>query len=89
MEELGFTTVQPTAAEQRTINGILASLVSPDLAMGLRMNVNRPIGNGRDDGDGIDDLYDPEPLVVTDVTPLLAAFSEIGNTLTQMVYLSK
>lgn len=29
-----------------------------------------------DDGDGIDDLYDPEPLVVTDVTPLLATFSE-------------
>ena len=26
-----------------------------------------------DDGDGIDDLYDPEPLVVTDVTPLLAS----------------
>ena len=37
------------------------------------------IGNNADaddDGDGIDDEYDPQPLVVTDVEPLLADFSE-------------
>lgn len=37
------------------------------------------IGNNADaddDGDGIDDEYDPQPLVVTDVAPLLADFSE-------------
>ena len=30
-----------------------------------------------DDGDGIDDLYDSTPLDFTDVTPLLAEFSEV------------
>ena len=37
------------------------------------------VGNNADsddDGDGIDDDYDPQPLVVTDVAPLLADFSE-------------
>ena len=37
------------------------------------------VGNNADsddDGDGIDDDYDPQPLVVTDLAPLLADFSE-------------
>ena len=29
------------------------SMLSPDLAMGLRMDVNRPFGNGRDDNDNL------------------------------------
>lgn len=41
------------------LNAEIAKMLSPDLMMGLRMDINRPIGNGRDDnGNGVvDEAY--------------------------------
>lgn len=38
------------------VNAEIAKMLSPDLMMGLRMDINRPLGNGRDDnGNGVVD----------------------------------
>lgn len=34
---------------QAQIDKVMRSLLSPDVAMGMRMDINRPLGNGRDD----------------------------------------
>lgn len=41
------------------VNAEIAKMLSPDLMMGLRMDINRPLGNGRDDnGNGVvDEAY--------------------------------
>ena len=41
------------------LNAEIAKMLSPDLMMGLRMDINRPLGNGRDDnGNGVvDEAY--------------------------------
>ena len=40
-----------TTAQLNTIRQQMAKLLPPDLADGLRLDINRPLGNGRDDND--------------------------------------
>jgi hypothetical protein len=59
-------TIMDLLAARLTANGFtganldneISKMLSPDLAMGLRLDVNRPMGNGRDDnGNGIVDEH--------------------------------
>ncbi len=38
-----------SAAQAQTVRGIVNQLLAPELADGVRLDVNRPLGNGRDD----------------------------------------
>ena len=52
----GWTVTALTTTQQNTINGALATLLPKDVMAGLRMDINRPFGNGRDDsGNGVVD----------------------------------
>ncbi len=48
----GWTSSSITAQMDSNLSGQMLSLVSPDLIMGQRMDVNRPFGNGQDDAYG-------------------------------------
>jgi hypothetical protein len=55
--ELLAARLSPTIA----VDSELAKMLSPDLALGLRMDINRPFGNGRDDNhNGIVDEADEQ-----------------------------
>ncbi len=43
----------------RILNAEISKMLSPDLVMGLRMDINRPVGNGRDDNSNavVDEAY--------------------------------
>ncbi len=45
----GWTVTALTPAQQSTVNGALTTLLPKDMMAGLRMDINRPFGNGRDD----------------------------------------
>jgi hypothetical protein len=57
MELMGakLDTTNPNLNTVAKINQELTKLLSPDLALGLRMDINRPLGNGRDTGGGLVD----------------------------------
>jgi hypothetical protein len=58
-------------AQQLILNNELGMLLAPELASGLRLDVNRPLGNGRDDdGDGLIDEWDPYAGGETDLESL-------------------
>lgn len=49
-------------------------LIAPELIAGLRMNLNRPLGDGRDNGNGVDDdgnglIDDPAEMLPRDPNP--------------------
>ncbi len=61
---------------------VVNSIISPDIMRGLRMDINRPFGNGVDNG-GVDDLYGVvddyfHPMTGTDEASNVEIYASVG-----------
>ena len=66
----GVTMPPATAAHRQLLNSILLDIVSPDVASGLRMDINRPFGNGVDDNsNGVVDEHGPTAANALEAAP--------------------